>query len=159
MSNIVKDMIVKEDITVDDTIKINQDDQLKQKVNQLNSDPTISIISKFVNSDEELYNLYNKYSLLPKKFKRLSNQYSMQLFGYNVPNMYAIMRDKLIDNDYIFGDDKVIGTIGKDVMESINLSVLNNDKSLLESIDVSELDIKEKAMVDYEFNEAKKEIL
>ena len=159
MSNMIKNMIVKEDITVDNTQKVVQDDQLLQKINQLNSDPTISIISKFVNSDEELYNLYHKYSLLPKKFKRLSNQYSMQLFGYNVPNMYAIMRDKLIDNDYIFGDDKVIGTIGKDVMENINLSVLNNDESLLESIDTSELDIKEKAIIDYEFNEAKKEIL
>ena len=162
MTNVVKDILMKEDIKIDNSPEQSQeyqDNQLRIKVNQLNSDPTIALVSKFVESDEELYNLYNKYSLLPKKFKRISNQYSMQLFGYNVPNMYSMMREKLIDNDYIFGGDEVVGTIGKDISESIDLSVLNNDLSLLESIDTSNLNVQEKAIVDYEFNEAKKEIL
>ena len=75
---------------------------IRDKITRLNLDPTIAIIPDNVSTDEELNKLYNKFSLLPKKFKRFSNYYSTQLLGYNVPNMYAIMREKIIDNDYIF---------------------------------------------------------
>ena len=163
MANIIKDILMKEEIELDKSPnqEPSQNEILKQKIAQLNQDPTIAIVSKFITSDEELYLAYNKYSMLPQKFKRLSNQYSMQLFGYNVPNMYAIMRDKLIDNDYIFGDDKVLESFDKiqSTMENIDLAVINNDESLLEDIDMSIFNAQEKVEIDYEFNEAKKEIL
>lgn len=161
MSNIIKDIIMNEDIELDQN-SANEDDIKYKRIDQLNQDPTIAIISDKITSDEELNYMYQKYSLLPKKFKRISNQYSMNLFGYNVPNMYAIMRDKLIDNDYIFGNigDNISSNESKSIMEDINLSVINNDENLLESIDTSSIDKpQEKAMIDYEFNEAKKEIM
>ena len=86
----------------------------------------------------------------------------MQLFGYNVPNMYALMRDKLIDNDYIFGDDKELEPLSNNLqtaMNTVDEAVLNNDESLLEDIDTSIFNTQEKAVIDYEFDEAKKEIL
>lgn len=161
MSNIVKDILMKEDIELNNSPEgatSPQDEIIKKKVDQLNSDPAISIISKFISTDEELARLYKKYSLLPKKFKRLSNQYSMQLFGYNVPNMYTMVREKLIDNDYIFGDDRTF-ELKSSAMENINLAVLNNNESILEDIDMSIFTTQEKAVIDYEFAEAKKEIL
>ena len=162
MANIVKDILMKEDIELNNSPENSvspQDDIIKKKVDQLNSDPTIVIISKSVSTDEELARLYKKYSLLPKKFKRLSNQYSMQLFGYNVPNMYSMVREKLIDNDYIFEDDDKNLKLKSSTMENIDLAVLNNNESLLEDIDMSMFSVQEKAILDYEFSEAKKEIL
>lgn len=75
------------------------------KIDELNQDPTIAIIDYRITSEEELNRIYTKYSLLPRKFKRFSNYYSTQLLGYNVPNMYSIMVDRLVDNDYIFGKE------------------------------------------------------
>jgi len=118
MSNILKDILMTEDIVDADNInngseevQVNDTDTkdlLHQKVDQLNSDPTVAIIPDWIQFEDELITLYRKYSLLPKKFKTISNQYSINLFGYNVPNMYSIQRDKIIDNDYIFeGSDKL----------------------------------------------------
>ena len=165
MSNIIKDILLREDIELNIDVKEDEKESLiYQKIDQLNQDPTIAIISDIIDSEEELTRTYTKYSLLPKKFKRISNQYSMQLFGYNVPNMYVIMRDRLIDNDYIFFGDQENGNLelsdsASSALESINLSVINRDESLLESIDTSSLSPQEKAMVDYEFNDAKRDML
>ena len=109
MSNIVKDLIYKEDIEYSSDLgEYQKEKMIDDKVSQLNQDPTVAIISNNVSSDEELLRLYNKYSMLPKMFKRISNQYSIQLFGYNVPNMFAIMRDKLIDNNDIFEESNIL---------------------------------------------------
>lgn len=162
MANIVKDILMKEDAELkksDINSEFDKNETIRKKVDQLNSDPTIAVISKFISTDEELARLYKKYSLLPRKFKRLSNQYSMQLFGYNVPNMYSMVREKLIDNDYIFEDDDKNLNLKSSTMENIDLAVINNDESLLENIDMSIFSAQEKAEIDYEFNEAKKEIL
>ena len=162
MSNIVKDLILNEELENDtyssELGEYQKEKDLNTKIAQLNQDPTIAIISKDIKSEEELLRLYNKYSLLPEKFKRISNQYSINLFGYNVPNMFAMMRDKLIDNDYIFGKINESEDMIK-VSNLINEAVVNNDESLLEDIDTSNFSVQEKAMIDYEFNEAKKEIL
>lgn len=125
MSNILKDILMKEDFiedmdtkpTVEDVPTTNND-LLHQKVNQLNSDPTVAIIPDWIYLEDELVTLYRKYSLLPKKFKAISNQYSMNLFGYNVPNMYALQRDKIIDNDYIFENENKLAELRKVIKES-----------------------------------------
>ena len=167
MSNIVKDLILNEDIEQDPEAYSSElgdyerEKILNDKIYQLNQDPTIAIIGKNITTEDELLRLYNKYSLLPKKFKRLSNQYSIQLFGYNVPNMFAMMRDKLIDNDNIFIDGDNVMESSEDmrsVSNLINEAVLNNDESLLDSINTDNLSVQEKAIIDYDFSEAKKEI-
>ena len=132
MSNIIKDVLMKEDIELDNSPaselgNYQKEKVIDDKVSMLNQDPTISIISNNIHSEEELIYLNKKYSLLPKKFKALSNQYSIRLFGYNVPNMFSMMRDKLITNDYIFGkEDKV--------MES-HEEMRNRIKAMTESTD------------------------
>ena len=98
--------IIKEEFEIDPYSDHFTDDErqkiVRDKIAKLNLDPTIAIISDDIKSDEELNRIYKKFTLLPRKFRRFSNYYSTQLLGYNVPNMYAIMRDKLITNDYIF---------------------------------------------------------
>ena len=119
MSNILKDILMNEDIAMDtDSRALDSIELLHQKVDQLNSDPTVAIIPDWIQYEDELISLYRKYSLLPKKFKAISNQYSMNLFGYNVPNMYALQRDKIIDNDYIFENENKLAEIRKVIKES-----------------------------------------
>lgn len=140
MDNIVKDILMKEDIIApesgDENTVINPEvdasrDLLYQKVEQLNSDPTVAIIPDWISFEDELVSLYRKYSLLPKKFKAISNQYSMNLFGYNVPNMYAIQRDKIIDNDYIFEGKEKLAELRKTINES-------TEETIKEDIEVEE---------------------
>ena len=119
MSNILKDILMNEDIAMDtDSRALDSIELLHQKVDQLNSDPTVAIIPDWIQYEDELISLYRKYSLLPKKFKAISNQYSMSLFGYNVPNMYALQRDKIIDNDYIFENENKLAELRKVIKES-----------------------------------------
>lgn len=119
MSNILKDILMNEDIAMDtDSRALDSIELLHQKVDQLNSDPTVAIIPDWIQFEDELISLYRKYSLLPKKFKAISNQYSMSLFGYNVPNMYALQRDKIIDNDYIFENENKLSELRKVIIES-----------------------------------------
>lgn len=138
--------------------KFQEEIDIERQVELLNQDPTIAIISNMIPTYEDLAIMYQKYSLLPKVFKRLSNQYSIQFYGYNVPNMYAIMRGKFIDNDYIFNDHPLDESMNK-TLEEINIAVLNKDNELLESIDSSSFSPKDKAILDYELNEAKSDIL
>ena len=98
--------INKEDFEYDSDLGEYEAEKIRDiKIDELNQDPTIAIIDYRITSEEELNRIYTKYSLLPRKFKRFSNYYSTQLLGYNVPNMYSIMVDRLVDNDYIFGKE------------------------------------------------------
>ena len=69
MSNIVKDLILNEDIEQDPQTYSSElgdyerEKILNDKVYQLNQDPTIAIISKNITTEDELLRLYNKYSL------------------------------------------------------------------------------------------------
>ena len=132
---------------------------IEEKVRLLNQDPTLAIISNMVPTYEDLNLTYQKYSLLPKVFKRLSNQYSMQFYGYNVPNMYALMRAKFVDNDILFRDDHPMDESVSRVMNDINEAVITGEKEILESLDLSSFSAQDKAILDYEINEAKREIL
>ena len=72
----------------------------KQMAQQLEQSPYVVIISPFYKNQiditmSELIEKYNKYSMLSEKNKRFSNSYSIDLWGYNVPNMYEIMKKKL----------------------------------------------------------------
>ena len=161
MSNIFKDVIMNEDIEPE-VINSDSDDnaELCRKVDMINQDPALSIIPPYINFQDELIALYRKYSMLPKKFKRLSNQYSMQLFGYNVPNMYEKVKAKITSDNSNDVDptEEEFPSESSSIMETINLAAINNDESLLEEVDTSNLKPLEKAKIDYEIKDAKKDI-
>ena len=55
-----------------------------------NEDPNTALIYPGVS--HQIEELYTKYCGLISKYKRLSNGYSMSIWGYNVPNMYIICK-------------------------------------------------------------------
>ena len=65
-------------------------------------DPLLAIITDHITTQTELNKVYVKYKTLPKKQKRFSNYYSTEFLGHNVPEMYVLMRDKLIADSNIF---------------------------------------------------------
>lgn len=72
--------------------KINNEDPSKREVSiAYNEDPNTAIVYPGC-SDTELEEIYNKYCNLISKYKKLSNGYSMSIWGYNVPNMYIITK-------------------------------------------------------------------
>lgn len=95
----------------------------------LNSSPTIVIIDPFLNDSEPDYtmelliNMINKYNSLNPKNKRISNGYSLQIWGYNVPNMYNIMKNKL--------DKKEVET---ELNESILFSEVDFEDPIVDNI-------------------------
>ena len=98
MSNLVKDILMTEDINQEipsDNGQFQKEKTIMDKIDMMNQDPTVAIIGDFMNSEDQLVTIFRKYTLLPNKFKALSNQYSMSLYGYNVPNMYYLMLDKI----------------------------------------------------------------
>ena len=52
-------------------------------------------ISDEISTREELYKAFSKYLMLPKKNKRYSDNYSVEMFGYNVPTMFEMMKETL----------------------------------------------------------------
>lgn len=92
----------------------------KQIAAQLELSPNIVIINPFRGDikDYDLNDLeekINKYYMLLPKYRLFSNSYSVNLWGYNVPNMYAIMRKKLLSMEGIEND--VIITLGESKYE------------------------------------------
>ena len=106
----------------------------------LNKSPIIAIISphKGISTEElaqEVSYIYNKYIGLNDKDKRFSNSYSIELWGYNVPNMYIILSDMVQTNDATESNDKLICTgesasdlFFRPIQESVDNMILNNDK-------------------------------
>ena len=67
-------------------------------------DPSLVIITDAVTTQTELNQLYVKYRVLPKNQKRFSNYYSNEFLGHTVPEMYVLVRNKLIADSNIFED-------------------------------------------------------
>ena len=65
-------------------------------------DPSLVIITEDVATQNELNLLYVRYKVLPNKQKRFSNYYSNEFLGHDVPEMYVLMKDKLIGENDIF---------------------------------------------------------
>ena len=111
----------------------------KQTAEQLELSPNIVIISPFKGNEKEysigeLEDKFNKYNLLTPKNKRFSNSYSINIWGYDVPNMYSIMKKKILSIDGLDGD--IIATLGESkyekvinpVIESMNEKIVRDDK-------------------------------
>ena len=63
--------------------------------------PPRSVLYNYDISEEEMtkvQNTYNEYLSLPFKFKLYSDHYSLALWGYNVPQIYQIIKNGYIDN-------------------------------------------------------------
>ena len=67
-------------------------------------DPSLAIITDRISTQNELNQIYVKYKVLPKKQKRFCNYYSNEFLGHTVPEMYVLVRDKLIADSDIFGE-------------------------------------------------------
>ena len=67
-------------------------------------DPSLAIITDRISTQTELNQIYVKYKVLPKKQKRFCNYYSHEFLGHTVPEMYVLVRDKLIADSEIFGE-------------------------------------------------------
>lgn len=69
-----------------------------------NNDRNIIIIDDFLLDDDpdydmqELYTKYNNYESLPPNYKGISNDYSVELWGRAVPEMFYYMKSKLEAN-------------------------------------------------------------
>lgn len=67
-------------------------------------DPNIVIIDDIIDNtnpdynDKQLYDMYDKYNMLPQDQKNLSNSYSISIWGKSVPDMFKYMQAKL--NNY-----------------------------------------------------------
>ena len=64
-------------------------------------DPSLVILTDRFATMAELKNAYIKFIVLPKRQKRYSNYYSVRFLGYNVPDMYEILKDELMSDDDI----------------------------------------------------------
>ena len=58
-------------------------------------DTTLVILTERISTPAELYKAYAKFKVLLKPQKRLSNYYSVEFLGHNVPEMYDIIKDRL----------------------------------------------------------------
>jgi energy-coupling factor transporter ATP-binding protein EcfA2 len=76
--------------------------ELYTDLEQVLNDPSLVIITDGVSSQTELNQTYVRYKVLSKVQKRFSNYYSNVFFGHSVPDMYLLMREKLIADTNIF---------------------------------------------------------
>ncbi len=63
----------------------------------LGSTPDIALITDDIRTKEELSKAFLKYLMLPRRNKRHSDYYSVQIYGYNVPTMYVMTKDYLTE--------------------------------------------------------------
>ena len=78
--------------------------ELYTDLEQALRDPSLVIITDRISSQTELNKEYVRYKVLSKEQKRFSNYYSNEFLGHSVPDMYLLMRDKLIADTNIFED-------------------------------------------------------
>lgn len=77
----------------------------QQFCDQLEQSPNIVIITPNDNKSlQELEEKFLKYSMLTEKNRRFSDQYSINIWGYNVPNMRDIVKKEIIKHDEYFSD-------------------------------------------------------
>ena len=70
-------------------------------------DPSIAIITDRLTSQKELNKVFVRYKVLSKKQKRISDYYSNEFLGHNVPEMYVLIKDKLKADNYTFDDKQL----------------------------------------------------
>ena len=72
---------------------------------QVLNDPSLAIITDNITTLRELNMVYVNYKVLSRKQRRISNYYSNKFLGSNVPDMYDMMKDRLMAGyDDLFED-------------------------------------------------------
>lgn len=134
----------------------------KQMCEQLEKSPHIVIISPFRgNADEydieQLKEKYLKYTLLTDDNRMYSNYYSESIWGYDVPNMYEIMKRKIMSDNHKVEDSGITITMesaSSPLTPVHNLAykyICENDKVGLINIQLdscAQMSLKEKAVYD-----------
>ena len=126
--------LVKEDFidnTSEDEYNINTlfntKDDIKDLYNFYTKDPNITLIAPWEINDIESLNIaYNRYIMSNTKFRRFSNYYSQILFGYDVPNIYNIISNRL-ENQKSIIEPNVLTKIS----ENLNKAVCENDMNTI----------------------------
>lgn len=93
LKNMEPDNLVREDASI--ASEYNNYQELLQISKNLCQSPYIVIIDPSIQDMTELNDKYESYCLLNAKNRRLSNDFSWQIWGYNVLNMYRRMMTKL----------------------------------------------------------------
>ena len=70
-------------------------------------DSSLAIITDAIATQKELNKVYSRYRVLPGKQKRFSNYYSNEFLGHNVPEMYALIKDRLKVENYSFDEGQM----------------------------------------------------
>lgn len=146
----------------DDDNYVDIDDSIEY-AKELNNDANVALIYPRIRDIELLNTLYTKYMLLPDKYKRFSNSYSIYLFGYNVPNMYEINKSRIEINNI---EDKNLSDPNKNILKEnntlepvlnlIEYSICKNDKNTLNEILINSEDcpLVEKTIIKEEIKKA-----
>ena len=88
-----------------------KDMELFAQIQKIKENPYIVLITPDINTLESLTKEYNRFLDLIPKNKRISNEYSLQLFGLDVYNMYSKMLAKITNGDYCINNSSYSGSL------------------------------------------------
>ena len=71
---------------------------------QVLQDSSLVILTDQITTLRELDKVYVDYRILTKKQRRFSNYYSNEFLGHTVPEMYVLMKEKLMEDKDFFED-------------------------------------------------------
>ena len=96
--------------------------ELIDKSLELQKSPYIVLIDPTLDTVEAVTDRYIKYMLLNSKNRLISNNYSLMIYGYNVPNMYAIVLDNISQqkDESKLDSDNIKTNISESVMGHIS---------------------------------------
>lgn len=105
-----------------------------QMSENLQTSPEVVIIDPYIQNNneyglDELNNKFAKFGYLNSKNKRFSNYYSLNIWGYDVPNMYRIMKLKLDPNSQLLENKDIVESDNymQPVLNNINTMIVEND--------------------------------
>lgn len=125
--NIEKDNIMKAVDEATSEFELMNQEMLLNMSKKLQQSPNIVIIDPDIDNIEDLNTRYNKYTLLLDKYKRFSDNYSLQLWGYNVITMYHMMRGKLsLNPDDIDNNNIMVDNVSESIEEYANSLVVDD---------------------------------
>ncbi|MBR6289302.1 MAG: hypothetical protein IKR19_08205 [Acholeplasmatales bacterium] len=96
----------------------------------MNTDSNIIIITPNDNTMEVLEDKYERYNHLIQKFKTFSNDYSIQLWGYNVPNMYEKMKSKINTSNSDLDDNNILNYMEESSIIDNNIKIHEDAKCI-----------------------------
>ena len=63
------------------------------------SDSSLVLITDSITTLKELNRAFAKYRVIPKQMRRISNYYSNEFLGHNVPEMYALVKEQIKESE------------------------------------------------------------